>query len=167
MVEANSYQEAFYKAFRSINDQFASFNYQSKINEQAALIVISWDNSSCKCDPKKSMVEFEAFITRIYNAYIDKRPQPTLCLDESNSEDVKGWLENPRVNDLITTFGVINSMERPHGIEHNVVVIFNEKGFFQHNLPFQSTGIFISVNVPENPWRMPNCCNSSGSSKSN
>ena len=57
------------------------------------------------------------------------------------------WMtSSTKANDLITDYFLVNGYEQP------IVVFFNEKGEFHHNLAMRSTGILVVVDIPEDPW---------------
>ena len=60
-----------------------------------------------------------------------------------------------KANDLITDHHLVN------GFEHPIVVIFNKKGHFEHNIAMRSTGVVVMVDIPHDPWRQK-CFHSSG-----
>ena len=86
-----------------------------------------------------------AFLAPIYNNF--NRPQPKVYLEKANVDQAKTWVTSSnKANDLITDNQLVN------GFEHPIVVIFNRKGSFEHNLAMRSTGIVVVVDIPYKPW---------------
>ena len=112
----------------------------------SALIVVPWTISpKCKCYKDKSPQELMAFLAPIYNNF--NRPQPKVYLEKANVDQAKTWVTSSnKANDLITDHQLVN------GFEHPIVVIFNLKGRFEHNLAMRSTGIVVVVDIPTMPW---------------
>ena len=126
----------------------------------SALIVVPWTFSryryTCMCykDRKKSPLELKAFLAPIYNNF--NRPQPNVYLEKANVDQAKTWVTSSnKANDLITDRLLVN------GFEHPIVVIFNEKDCFEHNLAMRSTGIVVVVDIPFDPW-VKKCFHPSG-----
>ena len=112
-----------------------------------ALIVIPWVYSDdyCKCYGVLSPQEFMAFLAPIYNRF--NRPQPTVYLKITHVDHTKTWVtSSKKASDLITDYFLVN------GFEHPIVVIFNDKDTFMHNVAMRSTGIVVVVNIPYDPW---------------
>ena len=87
-----------------------------------------------------------AFITPIYKKF--NRPQPNVYLEKANVDQAKTWVTSSnKANDLITDRYLVN------GFEHPIVVIFNQIGYFEHNLAMRATGIVVVVDIPFIPWR--------------
>ena len=138
-IEYNN-QEGFEKVFEALKGIDDACN-------TSALIVIPWTwPLYCKCYKDKSPQELMAFLAPIYNNF--NRPQPKVYLEKANVVQAKTWVtsSNKASNDLITDGNLVN------GFEHPIVVIFNAKGQFEHNLAMRSTGIVLVVDIPYKPW---------------
>merc|ERR1719219_1480398 len=135
LLEANNYQDGFEKVFEALKGIDDACN-------TSALIVIPWtDPHYCKCYKDKSPQELKAFLAPIYTNF--NRPQPKVYLEKANVDQAKTWVTSSnKANDLITDPLLVN------GFEHPIVVIFNRKGKFEHNLAMRSTGIVVMVDIP-------------------
>ena len=139
LLEANNYQDGFEKVFESLKNI-------DDACKTSSLIVMPWANTYyCKCYKDKSPQELMAFLAPIYNNF--NRPQPNVYLEKANIDQAKAWMiSSSKANDLITDNFLVNGCEQP------IVVVFNEKGEFHHNLAMRSTGILVVVDIPEDPW---------------
>ena len=139
LLEANNYQDGFEKVFESLKNI-------DDACKTSSLIVMPWANTYyCKCYKDKSPQELMAFLAPIYDNF--NRPQPNVYLEKANIDQAKAWMiSSSKANDLITDNFLVNGCEQP------IVVVFNEKGEFHHNLAMRSTGILVVVDIPEDPW---------------
>jgi len=137
---AKNYQDGFEKVFEALKRIDDACN-------TSALIVIPWTRPYfCKCYKDKSPQELMAFLAPIYNNF--NRPQPIVYLEKANINQAKTWVTSSnKANDLITDGNLVN------GFEHPIVVIFNRKGYFEHNFVMRSTGIVVVVDIPYDPWK--------------
>ena len=93
-------------------------------------------------------------IALIYKKY--NRPQPIFYLEIAHRNQANYWVRSSKkASDLITSYPFVI------GFEHPIVVIFNERSTFDHNMAMRSTGIVVVVDIPYNPWRKK-CFNPSG-----
>ena len=140
LLEANNYHDGFKKVFEALKD------IDNACNPSSALIALPWIYSPyCNCYKDNSPQELVAFLAPIYNNF--NRPQPKTYLETANVDQAKSWVTSSnKANDLITDHCLVN------GFEHPIVVIFNQKGKFMHNLTMRSTTIVVVVDIPYNPW---------------
>ena len=148
LLEANNYQDGFEKVFEALKGIDDTFN-------TAAFIVIPWSGSltyntdsmtgHCKCYEECTPQELMTFLAPIYKKF--NRPEPIVYLEIEHVDQTKTWVtKSNKANDLITSHYLVN------GFEHSIVVIFNEKGAFPHNIAMRSTGILVVVDIPWWSW---------------
>ena len=147
-LEANNYQDGFEKVFEALK------HIDDACNNTSILFVIPWQHTSvlwslprfCKCYKERSLKELRTLISPIYNKF--NRPQPNVYLEKADIDQTKRWVKNSKkTNDLITDSILVN------GFEHPIVAIFNQIGYFQHNLAMRATGIIVVVDIRFIPWR--------------